>query len=97
MTLVADNEWYTDPDVIWAAHEVFGGPAARDLVNAVDLDPCSSELANNMVNAKVYFDQDQDGLTTPWFGNVWCNPPWSQAGRWLRKALTSTARTTSRA
>lgn len=27
-----------------------------------------------------------DGLANPWFGRVWCNPPYSNLEPWLRKA-----------
>lgn len=27
-----------------------------------------------------------DGLAVPWFGDVWCNPPWSQKEAWIKKA-----------
>ena len=33
-----------------------------------------------------YLDILQNGLTTPWKGRVWCNPPFSQAPEWHRKA-----------
>ena len=27
-----------------------------------------------------------DGLSRPWWGRVWCNPPYSDCGAWVRKA-----------
>mgnify|MGYP001579766699 FL=1 len=27
-----------------------------------------------------------DGLKSPWFGDVWCNPPWSDLCSWVSKA-----------
>lgn len=40
-------------------------------------------------NAKCerYFTPEQDGLSQPWDGVVWCNPPYGrQVGRWVKKA-----------
>jgi len=40
-------------------------------------------------NAKCprYFTREEDGLEQPWTGErVWCNPPYSDVGAWVRKA-----------
>lgn len=39
-------------------------------------------------NAKApeFFTREADGLVRPWFGSVWCNPPYSDCGAWVRKA-----------
>jgi len=44
----------------------------------IDIDPASSEIANRDVAAKKYFTLDDDGLSQPWAGNVWLNPPYAQ-------------------
>lgn len=36
--------------------------------------------------ARHYYDIQQDGLVQPWWGHVWCNPPWTAPGSWVRKA-----------
>ena len=61
------NEHYTPPEITDAAREVFGGE--------IDLDPASSAEANGLVRAKAFYTQEDNGLTLPWEGNVWCNPP----------------------
>jgi phage N-6-adenine-methyltransferase len=36
-----------------------------------------------------YFDKATNGLAQPWAGEtVWCNPPYSDIGPWVRKAWT---------
>jgi phage N-6-adenine-methyltransferase len=39
-------------------------------------------------NAKCerFYTREDDGLTRPWSGRVWCNPPYSNLGAWVSKA-----------
>lgn len=64
-----EYEWYTPIDYI---------EAARLTMESIDLDPASSDIANGSIKAETYYTEEQDGLTHPWFGNVWLNPPYSQ-------------------
>jgi len=61
------NEHYTPPEITDAVREVFGGE--------IDLDPASSADANRLVRAKAFYTREDNGLTLPWQGNVWLNPP----------------------
>lgn len=62
------NEWYTPKEYIESARKVLG---------TIDVDPASSDIAQETVNAGVYFTKDDSGLDQDWYGNVWLNPPYS--------------------
>ena len=64
-----ENEWYTPQEHIDAAYKVLG---------SIDLDPASSEIANQRVRAGRIFTIADDGLTKEWGGKVWMNPPYAQ-------------------
>ena len=50
-----------------------------------DLDVCADEINHK---CDKYYTKQQDGLTMPWKGIVWCNPPYGrEIGSWVRKAL----------
>lgn len=63
-----NNEWYTPKEYT---------EAARAVMEAIDLDPASSEIANRNVMATRYFSISDNGLSKPWHGRVWMNPPYS--------------------
>jgi len=43
----------------------------------IDIDPCTSELAQKIIQAGTYYTIDTDGLSHEWSGNVWMNPPYA--------------------
>lgn len=42
--------------------------------------------------ASKFYEKSDDGLTKPWFGRVWCNPPFSDIEPWVQKAWAEMAR-----
>jgi len=75
-----NTEYYTPSGIIEAARLVMGG---------IDLDPASSAVANQRVQATRFFCAEDDALTVPWNGRVWMNHPFSRENnpRFVRKLI----------
>ena len=58
-------------------------------MGSIDLDPASSAEANMTVQADNFYTEKEDGLKQEWYGNVWLNPPYSQASDFVDKLLSS--------
>jgi phage N-6-adenine-methyltransferase len=54
-----------------------------DSLGTFDLDVAAA--AHN-TKAPAFYTRDDDGLAQEWWGRVWCNPPYSNIGDWVRKA-----------
>jgi hypothetical protein len=64
--------WLTPPDLL--------GRLGR-----FDLDPCAATNAPWPTASRHYTEAD-DGLSQPWEGRVWCNPPYGTGiGRWMER------------
>lgn len=73
-------EWYTPASWIDGARIVMGG---------IDLDPATSLIANQTVQADRIFTIEDDGLLEDWHGRVWLNPPYARRviDRWVDKLI----------
>lgn len=70
-------EHYTPKKIIDAAIRVMG---------AIDLDPCSNSKETPNVPALDHYTSADDGLSMPWFGRVYMNPPYGRViGGWTEK------------
>ncbi len=70
--------WYTPGHILDMARTVLGG--------AIDLDPASDEFGNERVGAAEYYSKELDGLSRPWTGTVYVNPP---GGKRRNRSMTS--------
>jgi hypothetical protein len=68
-------EWYTPPSVFDRLGVTF------------DLDPCSpGKNVVPWIPAKCHLTRKDDGLSRPWKGRVWLNPPYGRhIGTWLKR------------
>lgn len=56
-----------------------------DALAPFDLDPCAP-VVRPWPMAANHFTVADDGLTQPWRGFVWCNPPYGrETAKWFRK------------
>lgn len=67
-------EWFTPPNIFEALGLEF------------DLDPCSPGEGKDFVPAKKRFTIEDDGLSQPWEGTVFCNPPYGrETAKWMQR------------
>lgn len=59
----SSEEWYTPKEIIQALGEF-------------DLDPCAP--STDFYTARTCFTRQMDGLSLPWHGRVWLNPPYTR-------------------
>jgi hypothetical protein len=64
-----NNGWYTPAEYV---------DLARSVLGQIDVDPASNALAQKTIRAATFYTKDDDGLTKPWKGKVWLNPPYAQ-------------------
>lgn len=62
----ASVEWYTP---VWLVER------CRTVLGDIHTDPCSCEEAQKVIKAGEWFGEEHDGLSQPWYGNVFMNPP----------------------
>lgn len=71
------SEWFTPPEIIEATIQVLG---------SIDLDPCSNSKEEPVVPAASHYTIKDDGLSQPWAGRVFLNPPYGrEIGMWVER------------
>ena len=70
-SLDGGDQWLTPPEIVSA-------------LGSFDLDPCAPIVRPYSTAARHYTIED-NGLRQPWAGRVWLNPPYANAGAWMRR------------
>lgn len=72
------DNWFTPDDLYQEFVERYG--------------PFTLDVAATERNAKCeeYYTEEVNGLTMPWSGRVWCNPPYQKLIQWVKKAFDET-------
>jgi hypothetical protein len=69
----ATHVWLTPPDILQE-------------LGQFDLDPCAAPEPRPWPTARQHYVEADDGLSKPWHGRVWLNPPYgSHAGAWMER------------
>ena len=72
------DEWFTPLPYIDAARAVLGN---------IDLDSATCTFAQSRIKAGQFFTKQDDGLSQPWHGRVWLNPPYSRVAEFVTKLV----------
>jgi phage N-6-adenine-methyltransferase len=76
---------FTSNTDVWATPQRFFDRLHQEF--GFTLDPCA--LPDN-AKCPSYFTPAQDGLSRPWRGTVWMNPPYGrEIAKWMQKAYQS--------
>ena len=71
------NDYETPPELIAMALNIIGK-------NKFDLDVCCSR--KNIPAIHYYICGELDGLKNDWLSYNWCNPPFDECAKWIKRA-----------
>jgi hypothetical protein len=69
-------EWYTPGWIIYPIREVLD--CVIDLDPCMPSDPIQVQKILRRTEALSHYTKDDNGLIKPWYGNVFCNPPYDR-------------------
>jgi len=83
--MASENQWWQTEknDSVATKRELWQPIAER--MGGFDLDPAAGCEPTPIAN-KRYTEAD-DGLTQPWYGTVWLNPPFSEKRVWFKRLV----------
>lgn len=80
---------FTSNRLDWATPQGYFDLVAQEF--AFTLDAAASPHNTKVPDA--YYTEDEDALTLPWEGVVWCNPPYGRGiGHWVQKGYKESQR-----
>ena len=77
MELKANDVRRTPPELVREVADLVGVEFTLDVAASPDNAVCREYYA---------LEEGRDGLKLPWSGHVWCNPPYSEIGKWVERA-----------
>jgi len=82
---VSDASWWQTEknDEVATAPKLWRPLAAA--MGGFDLDPAAGAEPTPIADER--YTPADDGLTSPWFGTVWLNPPFSEKTPWFRRLV----------
>lgn len=72
---IADDEHYSPAWIFQAMQVTF------------DLDVCAPKGGVPWIPASISYSKEDDGLSKPWMGLVWMNPPYSKPQPWIDRFI----------
>jgi len=82
---MTEHEWWQteDNDSVATKRELWQ-PFAKAL-GGFDLDPAAGCEPTQIAEER--YTPEDDGLTSPWFGTVWLNPPFTAKDEWYKRLV----------
>ena len=69
------------------SNDILRTPAwVYESLGQITLDPCAGK-STNIAEKNWWIGRGEDGLTKPWRGFWFCNPPFSEKEKWIQKIL----------
>lgn len=79
-----DNRYLTPPVLIENGLRLLAQLKGVSTIEKFDLDVCCSN--HNVPALEYYSYPEHDGLAEDWKDYNWCNPPFDQCSKWIKKA-----------
>jgi hypothetical protein len=82
---MSENQWWqTEENDAVATKRELWEPIA-DKIDGFDLDPAAGCEPTPIAEDR--YTKEDDGLTSPWYGTVWLNPPFSEKTKWYKRLV----------
>ena len=80
-----ENTYLTPPELVKRGLSILAQLKKEVRVSKFDLDVCCA--SKNIPAHNYYMYPEHDGLIEDWLEYNWCNPPFEQSAKWVKKAF----------